>query len=642
MDLTLAGVQLLNGLSLGVVYLLVASGLSLIFGVTGIANFAHGGFYMLGAYAAVTVTGLTGNVWVAFVLAPLVVGGFALALERTTLAGNYDQDPHVHVLLTYGLLLCLNGLVKVLWGRTPQRFDAPDALSGAIPLAGDYSFPEYRLFVLVVGALLAVAVWATIRYTSFGLVVRAGTRNTDALELLGVDTTRYFGVLFALGSALAAVAGVLVAPFVTVYPHMGNDVITKVFIVVVLGGIGSFRGSAFAALLVGVVEVFGRTLVPELTGFFLSLLMLAVLLVRPTGLLGEYDVRPGEAKVVLGETIDPRSLADRRVLAAVAALALLPLGVGVVFTSYHLGLVVLALVWALFALSLDLVVGYLGVLSFGHAAFFGGGAYVTAFVTLHASNSILLAVAVAVVVCGALGWLLGVASRRLDGIYFAIGTLAFAVAVHQASFVFPGLTGGSDGIGVPVVRLLGVELLDTTRVYYLALAVVVATYGALVRVLGSPFGYTLRGIRESEDRMQAFGCETAVVKRRTFALSGAIAGVAGVLFATYQLYVSPTTLHWTTSAIVLVVALLGGLGTLYGPMIGAAGFIGVREVLSSYVLDWELLLGAGVVVVVLAAPRGAATLVERLLDGPENDSTAPDDPGAGPAGEPPPGEVTDR
>ncbi len=610
--------QLLNGVALGVLYLLIASGLSVIFGMTDIINIAHAVLYTLGAYFALTVLDVTGSFWIALVVAPILVGVVGAAMERSTLHRIYDRDPLYHVILTFGVVLIVTELIELIWGKAPQRFSLPELLTGALSL-GPVFYPKYKLFLIAIGAVIALGVWALFEFTEFGLVIRAGAQDADAVRLMGLDVSNYFTGVFALAAVLAGAAGVLAGPFLNVIPSMGESVLIIAFIVVIVGGMGSFKGSVVAALLIGIVQTLGTVFAEQLTGFTVFLLMILVLLVRPQGLFGEYNIRQEATKVEFEETIPPVPLTDRRALGLIAVLAVLPLGIGTLYSSFFLALLTLVFAWALLALSLDLVVGYVGLLSFGHAAFWGLGAYATALVAIHLTNSFLLALAVSIVVTAVVAWVIGALSIRLAGIYFLIITLAFAEIFQEASLTFDDLTGGSDGLaGMPTMELLGVvNLGDTVVFYYVALAIVLAVYGLTMRLLDSPFGRAMVAIRESERRLSFLGYDTDKYKRRAFTISGAIGGVAGAVFATYQTFVSPEVLNWVVSGDVFVIILLGGMGTLFGPMLGAGVYVGVSEILSSYIAQWRLVLGLLLVFTVMFAPRGLISLrnvADDLLD----------------------------
>ncbi|MBB6646188.1 ABC transporter permease [Halobellus ruber] len=620
MNLTLLALQLLNGIALGVLYLLIASGLSVIFGMTDIINFGHGALYMLGAYVGLSVFNFAGSFWVALIVAPLIVGVVGGLLERTTLHRIYDRDPLYHIILTFGLALMIADAVELIWGKGPQQFSAPEILSGAMEL-GPIFYPRYKLFLIVAGAAVALGIWLLFEKTDFGLIVRGGAQSPDTVRIMGVNVSNYFTLVFVLASILAGVAGVLAGPFLNVSPTMGDSILIVAFITVVVGGLGSFRGSVVAALLIGLLQSLGTVFLPQLTGFTIYILMIGVLLLRPQGLLGEYEVRSESTKVTFSEIIDPVPVTDRRVLGLIAVLAVVPLGIGTFYSSFFVGLLSLMFIWAILALSLDMVMGYMGLLSFGHAAFFGIGAYVTGLTVLNVYNSFLLAAAVSIVLSAIVAYIIGVMSIRLSGVFFAMITLAFAQMFYQLALTWDVVTGGSDGLSIPSMELFGLGLVNlgnTVIFYYVSLLVAVGVYAGAVRFLDSPFGRIVTAIRESERRVSFLGYDTNTFKRRAFAISGAIGGLAGALLAAYQTFVSPSTLFWVVSGDVVIAMMFGGMGTLFGPMIGGAAFVALSEILSSYTDQWRFVLGLLLVLTIMAAPRGLVTvyqsLIERLRD----------------------------
>jgi len=638
LDANLLLLQLLNGLALGVLYVLITSGMSVIFGITDILNFAHGALYMVGAYFALTVIDATGSFFAALLLAPLAVGVLGAAVERSTLSRIYDREPLYHVLLTFGLVLILTDAVELVWGKGQQLINAPAFLSGAVQL-GPVFYPKYRLFTIVAGLAIAGAVWLAFRYTQFGLIVRAGAQDQQTVRVMGVDMARYFTLVFALGSVLAGVAGVLAAPFLNVNPSMGNEILVVAFIVVTVGGLGSYAGSVIAALVIGMFQTLGSMFLPQFSGFLIYMIMFAILLVRPQGILGSYEIRSEMSKLSFEETIEPVALTDRRVLALLGVLLLLPLGLGWGFSPWILGIVSLMFIWGLLALSIDIVMGYIGLISFGHAAFFGVGGYAVGLATIHLTNSFLLGLLVAVVVSMVLAWVIGALSMRLAGVYFAMITFASAQMIYQLSLTWPGFTGGSDGLtGIPQVSLLGVlNLSEPVTFYYLALVVLVACYYAAVRIMDSPFGRVLTAIRESERRASFLGYDPDTYKRRAFAISGAVGGVSGALFVTYQTFISPNALHWFVSGDALFAMVLGGAGTLYGPIVGGAVLVGLEQILSSYVDQWRAVLGIVLVLVVVFAPRGLVSVYRGVTARLGGRGRAAEAAGPADAGETPPG-----
>ncbi|QLQ01484.1 branched-chain amino acid ABC transporter permease [Tibeticola sp.] len=277
-------IQLLNSVQYGLLLFMLAAGLTLIFGIMGVVNLAHGSFYMLGAYLAWSLSALTGSLFLAIALGAVLSVVFGLALEWLLFRHFYHRDHLDQVLLTFGLIYVFEELRSMLWGDDVHGVPVPGALAASIPLTENLSYPVYRLFVAGVCLLLALGLYLLISRTRLGMKIRAGAFNHDMTEALGVNIKLIHAIVFALGVALAAVAGMVAAPLSSVYPNMGSQVLILCFVVVVIGGIGSVRGALIAALLVGLVDTFGKVLLPSVAGMLVYLLMAAVLLWKPEGL----------------------------------------------------------------------------------------------------------------------------------------------------------------------------------------------------------------------------------------------------------------------------------------------------------------------------------------------------------------------
>ena len=284
MDLPTFLIQLLNSVQYGLLLFMLAAGLTLIFGIMGVVNLAHGSFYMLGAYLAYWLVGLSGSLTLAIIGGAALSVLFGLALERLLFRYFYQRDHLDQVLLTFGLIYIFEELRSILWGDDVHGVPVPAALSWSIQLTDNLSYPGYRLFVGGVCLALALGLYLLISKTRLGMKIRAGAFNREMAESLGVNIRLIHAVVFALGVALAAVAGMVAAPLSSVYPNMGSQVLIICFVVVVIGGIGSVRGALIAALLVGFVDTFGKVLLPQLSGMLIYLLMAVVLLWKPEGL----------------------------------------------------------------------------------------------------------------------------------------------------------------------------------------------------------------------------------------------------------------------------------------------------------------------------------------------------------------------
>ena len=284
MDLSIFLIQVLNSVQYGLLLFLIASGLTLIFGIMGVINLAHGSFYMLGAYAAFTLSTLTGNLFWAIGLGIVLAVAFGYLLEWAFFSFLYQRDHLQQVLLTYGLILVFEELRSLAVGDDVHGVPVPGALAASIPLGSTMTYPVYNLFISAACLVVAALLFALLRYTRLGMMIRAGASNREMVRSLGIDIKFLFRVVFALGVALAAFAGMINAPASSVYPGMGNQVLIICFVVVVIGGIGSVPGALVAALLIGFVDTFGKVFLPDYAGVLVYLLMAVILLWRPEGL----------------------------------------------------------------------------------------------------------------------------------------------------------------------------------------------------------------------------------------------------------------------------------------------------------------------------------------------------------------------
>jgi branched-chain amino acid transport system permease protein len=277
-------IQLLNSVQYGLLLFMLAAGLTLIFGIMGVVNLAHGSFYMVGAYLAWWLSRQLGSLALAILVGSVLAVVLGLLLEKLLFRFFYHRDHLDHVLLTFGLIYIFEESRSLLWGDDVHGVEVPAQLAASIPLTDNLSYPVYRLFMSGVCIVLALGLYFLISRTRLGMKIRAGAFNRDMAEALGINIRRIHAIVFALGVGLATVAGMIAAPVSSVYPNMGSQVLIMCFVVVVIGGIGSVRGALIAALLVGLVDTFGKVLVPTLAGMLVYMLMAAVLLWKPEGL----------------------------------------------------------------------------------------------------------------------------------------------------------------------------------------------------------------------------------------------------------------------------------------------------------------------------------------------------------------------
>ena len=287
MDITfnLVAQQLVTGLALGSIYVLIGVGLSLVFGLLTIVNFAHGAFFMVGAYVGVFVFARTGNFWLCMVLVPLVTGAIGMVVERFLVRPLYGRGIDYPLLLTFGLAYVMMDLVRLLFGVQGEQFDTPELLQGAVDI-GVGMFPLYRLFLIAVTAVVLLALWLFLEKTRYGLIVRAGARDPLVLRVLGINIANVWLAVFGVGTAIAGLAGLLAAPLRGASPEMGVPVLVEAFVITVIGGMGSLGGAVVAGLLVGVVVSFTTLFQPEFAEFSMFALMAVMLIVKPNGLFG--------------------------------------------------------------------------------------------------------------------------------------------------------------------------------------------------------------------------------------------------------------------------------------------------------------------------------------------------------------------
>ncbi|MEW6767099.1 MAG: branched-chain amino acid ABC transporter permease [Pseudomonadota bacterium] len=290
MDLATFGVQLLNAIQYGMVLFLVASGLTLVFGILGVINLAHGAFYMLGAYLAYWLAAYTGSFGIALMAGVIVAFVVGLVLENVFIRRLYGRDHLAQVLLSFGLILVIDEVRQILFGKDVHSVLPPHALRGAIQLTDNLSYPVYRLAICAFCLVVAALIYIVIQRTKIGMIVRAGAENREMTRTLGIGFDKVNRYVFAVGIALAALGGIVVSPVSTVYPGMGDGMLILSFVVVVLGGIGSIGGAAIGALLIGLTDTFGKVLFPSVSSFLIYGLMAAVLLWRPNGILGRRDI----------------------------------------------------------------------------------------------------------------------------------------------------------------------------------------------------------------------------------------------------------------------------------------------------------------------------------------------------------------
>ncbi|MEM6942820.1 MAG: ABC transporter permease, partial [Pseudomonadota bacterium] len=591
-----------------------------IFGVTRIVNFAHGSFYMLGAYLGIEVYSVMegwAGFWIAMLLAGLITGLIGVVVELLVLRPVYRAPELFQLVATFGVILVIQDLALLVFGPEDRLGPRAPGLEGIVRVMGE-QIPQYDIALIAITPIVCVALWYLIRRTRLGVLVRAATQDREMVGALGVNQAWLFTGVFFLGSALAGLGGALQLPKGGADLLMDFNILAAAFVVVVVGGMGSLPGAFVAAVLISVLNVLGVTYLPESTLVLMFVVMGLVLMIRPYGLFGREEVAGEHGQVGEPERpLRPAGIATRGVIAIVLlTLACLPL----VGSKFALVLATDILIFCLFAASLHFILGLGGLVSFGHAAFFGGGAYAAALAVTYADTPMELALVLAPLAAGGLAILIGWFCLRLTGVYFAMLTLAFAQLLWSLAFQWIEVTGGDDGL----ISIWPSGWAKATEVYYY-LTLVLAGGGILLlrHAAHSPFGYALRAARDSARRAEATGIDVKRVQWGAFAFAGMMAGVAGGLFVFSKGSIFPNELEIARSFDALIVVFLGGVKTLAGPVVGAAAFTWAEDLLTRFDY-WRLVLGLTVIAVVVLAPEGivgsARKGLERigLLSDPDN------------------------
>ncbi len=632
-----------NGLIIGAFYVLMALGLSLILNLSNVINFAHGGFLVIGGYIAYTITPYVGF-WGALLIAPPLTAVIGLVVERVLIRPLYGRDPLYSLLLTFGLAFMIEDGTRFLWGAQGKPVTIPDFL--AQPLSYDYFFiTGYRLFMVLTVVAAVALLFVLLRYTRLGIRIRAGTLDLETVSALGINVGMLRSLNFAVGIFLAGLSGVLAAGQLGLEPTMGATLLMPSFIAIIVGGVGSLAGTLFGGLLIGVASGVTAVFFPAASEAIMYVMMALVLLVRPRGLFGEegmleaskgqdpgFDVllsarrwlarldpkggflarsakAPGALPAAKKAAVLPGQWRGLLLLAAIWTV-LLSAPYWMPFAGGYTALGTRVLVLALAAMSVNFLLGFTGVLSFGHAAWFGLGAYGAGLALKFLAPSTPLAILAGMTLAGVAGGLLGALLVRRRGVYFAMVTIAFGQVFYFIAFQWSSLTGGDDGLrGFSRQPLdsgaFTVDIINNADAFYWF---VLFFFGLLTAVMAlilrSPFGRTMVAIRENERRARFLG---VAVERHiwiVFTLSCFFIGVAGALYALTNNFADPRGLHYSQSGDFVMMAVMGGMRTFWGPLLGAAVFVVLQDYLSSVTVNWMSFVGLLFVLVVLFFPRG--------------------------------------
>lgn len=608
---------ILNGLATGLAVFLVAAGITLIFGILRILNFAHGSFFMIGAYIVYTFVGYGEPTLASFVaysvVAGVVVGGLGYIADLVLLRRLRHLDEATNLIATFALLLFVDGTVKLIWGLDSHMVAPPAVLNTALNLAGIF-VPAFSLFTIAFGVIVFLVLDLFITRMWLGKVIQAVAKDSWMAGMLGVNVPLIFTMVVVAAFALAGFAGGLLVPNQSLSPTVSHAFLLQAFIVVIIGGVGSVRGAFVASLLLGLVESLNVILFPNLPGLAIYVAMVVCLLWRPRGLFAQHsadEAHVSESHPVHGGTAARRSpvgLAPRWAVGlALAALVFsLPLWAdqGLIFLAG------LTLIEALFALSWNLLYGVTGIAAFGHAAFFAVGAYFTG-VLLKVAPGVpfLWLLAGSAAIGGLMAYLVGqVAIRRTTGIALAILTMALGEIVKTVIGYseFLGKDDGLTSIPRPSLDFFGVSIsLSSGTAYYLFLCVV-CTLAALALwwFTRSQYGRVLRSIRQDPVRAEFMGVAVHRYRLRAFTISGALATFSGALMAPWTQIVTPLVADIFHSIQPMLSSLLGGVGYFWGPVVGSVIFAALNYGTRTLIGVAEVITGGLLMVIVLAAPTG--------------------------------------
>jgi branched-chain amino acid transport system permease protein len=614
--MTFSVVQLLGGLSYATTLFLMAAGLTLIFGVTRIVNFAHGSFFMLGAlFTAHWVThwfpawGESAPLYLLAILMGAACAGLAGAAAEFLLLRRMSGAPELYQLVaTFGLTLAMHDAMQ--WGFGPDEVFAPrfPGLKGSVQI-GDEFFPVYQLAMIALGPLVWLGLHLLLRRSRFGQRLRAATQDRSMLAALGVNPRPLMLGAVVLGCALAGLAGALQLPREPAHLQMDMNVIVETFVVVVTGGLGSIGGAFVAALLIGLVHAFGINVFPQATLVIVFLTMAVVLVFRPQGLNGK-AVSAQEAGGGVREAAQKFRGLGVGVAGSSAITAAFVLLAGLAWAGgpYWQALAADALILMIFGISLQSMMALGGLVSFGHAAFFALGAYGAALSHSLWGASLPLALAAGCGAALAVAAVFGAAVVRSSGVYLAMLSLALAQVIWAGATQWVDFTGGDNGlIGLTLVSEEG------RPVFYALLVALALVAVAALRFLGrSVMGAALQALRDAPLRASASGLAVGWLKYRIFVESAVLAGLAGGLFAAHKGAVFPSLASVSTSVDALLVVLLGGVHQLWGAVAGSIVLSYASAELGREVTYWRGLLGVFIMLIMVASPSGLLGLLPRL------------------------------
>jgi branched-chain amino acid transport system permease protein len=614
MDISSFLSQLLNGLASASSIFLIAAGLSLIFGVTRVVNFAHGSFFMLGLYLSYSLVSwgtqfFAWAFWPCLILTSLAVALLGMLIEVFVLRRLYASAELFQLLATFALVLLIQDAALWCWGAQDLLGPRAPGLAGAVTILGR-KFPSYDIFLIFCGPLVLCGLWWLLHRTRFGALIRAASQDREMLGALGVAQSWLFTAVFGIGCALAGLAGALELPKEPANLSIDLTHLSDAFVVVVMGGLGSIPGAYAASVLIGeikaicnfigTVEIAGLTLsFSKLTLVIEFVVLLAILSFKPNGLMGRPRSLVREPQPTHSDSREHYT----RLGSLFFFVSMLSAAVFMNDQSYFLVIGADILIAALFASSLYFLIVQAGMLSFGHAAFFGFAAYCAGLLSQQLGWSFELTLVAAPLISTLVSACIGWFCVRQSGVYLAMLTLAVAQIFWSISYEWEELTGGSNGL----VGVWPNEFFNNKEHYfYLVFILVALSTVFLNRISHSHLGMALRSTKDSTLRAKAIGWNVHRLHVLAYMISTFFAALAGVLFAFSKGGISPDTLSIGKSVDVIVMVLLGGIQTWVGPLLGASVFIGLQDTLIRNTEYWRACLGAVILLLVLFFPNGLA------------------------------------
>jgi branched-chain amino acid transport system permease protein len=606
MDVTTIAQLVVSGLTIGCVYSLVGLGFALTLRATDLINFAQGELVTLGAFIGLSLLGWFGLPFpMIFLITIALVGAVGVGLERIVLRPIIRrQAPMLNLLIaTLGLSIALQALILILWGREPLSY--PPLFSAEPVLLLGVHAQRLNLWILGLGLSVMAALQYFFKRTLTGISWRAAALDPATASLYGVNRSRNVALTFGISGALAGGAGVLIAPLFFASFDLGHSVLIKAFAAAAIGGFG-IAGTMAGGLVLGVIETLAAGLISSeykniiMYGLLLAILMFFFQPDLPAGRSAADGVRAS----MRGTPFSARRAAFVSSIAGLLWL-LVPLIAG----TYQIRVLNLAMIFGIAVLGLQLIVGYTGQLSFGHAAFFGIGAYTAAILAMKLGAPALVTLPAAMAMAGVAGLILAPV-LRLSGHYLAIATLAMGEIVFLLINTLKPVTNGAYGLyGIPAPAAFGFAIDSDAGFFVLASALMFAVLAVMYRLTGSRFGRALLAVRENERAALACGVNATRYKAQAFVIGSACAGLAGGLYAHYSAYINPNSFTFETSVEMVTMVVIGGLGSMVGGLFGALAVVAMPEYLR-WLSDYRLIIYGGLLVVfMLFLPGGFADLV---------------------------------